>query len=241
MSKETEPSCRPEAGAASTESFDGQRLRTVLAALEPWQRVAFAVSCVEVLVPSYVKFSEPDQIGDADLVRASVDAVWSASAGHQPAVHCPELPSPDAVKELLPSEDDWNDWAPQAEDAVASLIYLLELVGSDDVTYAVYAAERAYAAADELSAREQGLGVLDADDREALLGSPSVQVELRRQAEALTILGDSAGDRSAVAELRAAARRIPVGGVRQLPWDDGVLNGDTDAPCQTLGSFSAAS
>ncbi|RAO38117.1 hypothetical protein PSN13_01088 [Micromonospora saelicesensis] len=164
-------------------------------------------------MPSYTKFSEPDQVGDADLVRASVDAVWSALAGNQPAVHHPELPSPDAVKELLPSEDHWNDWAPQAEDAVASLVYLIELLGSDDVTYAVYTAERAYAAVDELSAREQDLEVLHADDREALLGSPSVQVELRRQAEALTILGDPAGDRTAVAELRAAARRTPVGGV----------------------------
>ncbi|MEU8407061.1 DUF416 family protein [Micromonospora sp. NPDC048842] len=213
MGKETEPTCRPVAEAASSENFDGQRLRTVLATLEPWQRVAFAVSCVEVLVPSYVRFSEPDQVGDAHLVRASVDAVWSALAGHQPAVHYPELPSPDAVKELLPAEDDWNDWAPQAEDAVASLVYLLELVDSDDVTDAVYTAERAYAAVDEFSAREQDLEVLDADDREALLGSPSVQDELRRQTEALTILGDSAADRSAVAELRAAARRNPVGGV----------------------------
>ncbi|WP_328369613.1 DUF416 family protein [Micromonospora zamorensis] len=197
------------------ESFDGQRLRVVVAALEPWQRVAFAASCVEVLVPSYVKFSELKQVGDADLVRTSVDAVWSALEVHEPDVLYPELPSPESVKELLPSEDDWNEWAPQAEDAVASLVYLLELLGSDDVTYAIYTAERAYAAVDEFSAREQGLGVLDADDRAALLGSPSTQVELRRQTEALRILRDSAGGRSAVAELRAAAQRTPVGGALQ--------------------------
>ncbi|WP_433313800.1 DUF416 family protein [Micromonospora sp. CA-269861] len=196
----------------STVSFDGQRLREVLAALAPWQRLAFATSCVEVLVPSYVTFSELEQVGDANLVRASVDAVWSALEGHEPEATYPELPSPESVKELLPSEDDWNEWAPQAEDAVASLVYLLELLASDDVIYAVHAAERAYSAVDDFVAREQDLGVLDADDREALLKTPLIQAELRRQADALRILQDSAAERSAVSELRAAAQRLPVGG-----------------------------
>ncbi|MDG4784175.1 DUF416 family protein [Micromonospora sp. WMMD961] len=196
----------------STVRFDGQRLREVLTTLTLSGRIAFAASCVEVLVASYVRYSELEQVGDANLVRASVDAVWSALEGREPEVIHSDLPSPESVKELLPSADEWNEWAPQAEDAIASLVYLLELLGADDASYAAYTAERAYAAVDEFAAREQGLEVLDADDREALRESPLVQAELRRQAEALRLLQESTVERSAVTELRTAARRLSVGG-----------------------------
>ncbi|MFI7603713.1 DUF416 family protein [Micromonospora sp. NPDC049366] len=175
--------------------------------------MAFAASCVEVLVPSYVRYSELEQVGDPALVRAVTDAVWSALVSDQPEEGLSALPSAGAVRELLPSEEGWNEWAPQAEDAIASLGYLLELVRNDDVTVAAYPAERAYAAVDELTAREQDLGVLDADGREALLESPPIQVELQRQAEALrgpAGLGLGTFSREG---LRAAAERTPVGGV----------------------------
>nr|WP_165449456.1 DUF416 family protein [Krasilnikovia cinnamomea] len=192
--------------------FDGEQLRASLGALTSWQRVAFAVSCVEVLVPSYARFSEIEEVGDPELVRTVVDAVWSSLGTSDGFSMPPDLPSPDAVKELLPTEDDWNEWAPQAEDAIAALVYLLELIRSDDVEMAAYTSERAYAAVDEFTAREQELEVLDASDRESLLESASIQTELQRQATTLDILRNRGADSSAIAELRVLAQRAPIGG-----------------------------
>ncbi|MEV0726978.1 DUF416 family protein [Micromonospora purpureochromogenes] len=193
--------------------FDSQRLREELANLDPWQRTAFAVSCVEVLVPAYLKFSRLEEVGDPVLVRNSVDAVWLGLQGRDMSSAVSELPSPDSIKELLPAEEDWNEWAPQAEDAIASLVYLLELLRDDNVDLAVYIAERAYAAADEFEAREQDLEVLGSNDSEALLQASSIQAELQRQVDALNALQVPEADSSVIAVLRAAAMQVPVGGL----------------------------
>ncbi|BCL12598.1 DUF416 family protein [Micromonospora sagamiensis] len=193
--------------------FDSRRLREDLANLAPWQRAAFVVSCVEVLIPAYLKFSGLEEVGDPVLVRTSVDAVWSGLQGDDMSSAVSELPSPASIEELLPAEEDWNEWAPQAEDAIVSLVYLLELLRDDNVDLAVYVAERAYAAADEFEAREQDLEVLGSDDGEVLLQASSIQAELQRQVDALDALQDPAADSSIIAGLRAAAMQVPVGGL----------------------------
>ncbi|MFI7435809.1 DUF416 family protein [Micromonospora haikouensis] len=193
--------------------FDSRRLREDLANLAPWQRVAFAVSCVEVLIPAYLRFSGLEEVGDPVLVRSSVDAVWSGLQRGDMSSAISELPSSDSIKELLPAEEDWNEWAPQAEDAIASLVYLLDLLRDDNVDLAVYVAERAYAAVDEFEAREQDLGVIGSDDSEALLQASSIQAELHRQIDVLSALQDPVADSSIIADLRAAAMRVPVGGL----------------------------
>jgi uncharacterized protein YjaG (DUF416 family) len=196
-------------GVVVVRTFSAQRLRDDLAALTPWQRAVFAVGCVEVLLPAYVKFNAMEEAGDPDLVREIVDAVWSALESSE--VGSAELPAPEVVQVLLPDDEDWNEWAPQAEDAIAALVYLLELLRQDDVDLAAYPAERAYAAVDEFAAREQGLEVLHPADRAALVAAPSIQAELQRQADALAILRDASAGRSVVAQIRAAARRLPIG------------------------------
>ncbi len=196
----------------TTVHFDPESLRESLAALSAWQRIAFAASCVEVLVPSYAKLAELEEVGDPDLVRSTLDGVWSGLKSPDRIVDPAGLPSPDSVKELLPAEEDWNEWAPQAEDAVAALVYLVELLRHDDVDLAAYTAERAYSAADEFEAREQEPGAVDADGREALLGSSSIQAELRRQTDALRRIQDGTTESSIITELRAAANRVPIGG-----------------------------
>jgi uncharacterized protein YjaG (DUF416 family) len=192
--------------------FDRDGVRESLSVLAPWQRVGFAAGCVEVLLPAYLRFSELEEVGDPVLVRAAMDAVWSGLESADRSVPDGDLPSPDSIRALLPAEDDWNEWAPQAEDAVAALVYLLQLVRDDDVELAVYAAERAYAAADEFEARSQELAVLDAQDRQMLSESPSVQTELRRQVESLAALRNPQVGPAEIARLRADALRKPVGG-----------------------------
>ncbi|GAA2859639.1 hypothetical protein Acy02nite_23780 [Actinoplanes cyaneus] len=193
--------------------FDSEQLREDLAGLAQWQRVAFAAGCVEVLVPAYSKFSELEEIGDPALVRSCVDVIWSGLEGLDLSGTAAGLPSPESIKEMLPGEEDWNEWAPQAEDAIAALVYLLEILRDDNVDLAVYVAERAYAAADDYEAREQGLEVLGSEESEALLRASSIQTELLRQADALNALRDPAADFSVIASLRVAAMQAPVGGL----------------------------
>jgi uncharacterized protein YjaG (DUF416 family) len=193
--------------------FDPERLRQDLASMTRWKRVAFAISCVEILIPSYARFAELENAGNPEFVRATTDAVWAELGRASFEIDASDLPSTASVRELLPGEDEWNEWAPQAEDAIASLVYLLELVHSNDISYVVYAAQRAYAAVDEFAARQFGLGVLDAEQRAELLQSASIQTELVRQEDALRVLRESSdGDESVLSNLRATSCLLAVGG-----------------------------
>jgi hypothetical protein len=57
-------------------NFDDVNLSGELSQLDHWQRVAFVASCVEVLIPSYVRFAEIEEIGDTGLVVDVIDRVW---------------------------------------------------------------------------------------------------------------------------------------------------------------------
>jgi len=191
---------------------DPQRLGDQLSVLTHWQRVAFAATCVEVLVPSYRRFSELEEVGDAAFVESAIAAVW-AELERSDEIDSTGIPSSAAVLEFMPQEEDWNDWSPQAENAITALAYLTMLIREDDVQYAVYPAEHAYEAVDELVNRDPEPRMLDAVARAAVSGSAAIQAELERQEEVLRILSDSAdGGRSRLGELRDHARRGAIGG-----------------------------
>jgi uncharacterized protein YjaG (DUF416 family) len=194
-------------------TFDKGGLREQLASMSKWKQVAFGASCVETLVPSYARFAELEGVGEPGLVRAATDAVWSELSRTLLDGEPTDLPPSSSIRSLVPTDDDWNEWSPQAEDAVASLFYLLEYIRNDDIKFLVYVAQRAYSAIDELTARQLDLGVLDAAQRRALLESSSIQAELVRQQDAIGILCDSSdGDESALSRLRATSESLAVGG-----------------------------
>jgi len=192
--------------------FDPERLNEELAGLSHWQRVAFATSCVEVLVPSYRRFSELEEVGDADLVESAVNAVWDELERTTSSLDPSRLLPSERALELMPEEEDWNEWAPQAENSITALVYLLRLARQDETKYAVYAAQHAYEAVDEFVARERDLRVVDTAGRAELLQAPLIQDELHRQNEVLRILRDSTDGRSHLPELRGNAQARAVGG-----------------------------
>jgi uncharacterized protein YjaG (DUF416 family) len=192
--------------------FDKGRLRQLLVRLSKWKQVAFAASCVEILVPSYARFAELEGVGDPALVRAAAEAVWSELGRSLFEGDPPDLPPSSSIRRLVPNEDDWNEWAPQAEDAIAALFYLLEFVQNNNIEFLIYVAQRAYSAIDELTARQLDLGVLDAAQRRALLQSPPIQTELLRQQDAIRLLQDSSdGDESLLSNLRETSKSLAVG------------------------------
>jgi uncharacterized protein YjaG (DUF416 family) len=187
--------------------FDTGRLRAELTGLTRWQVAVFAATCVEVLIPSYVRFAEIEEVGDIELVRTTTDAVWAGLEADRLALEELSLPSPDEIMGLLPEEDDWNDWAPQAENAVGALYYLLRLLDSGELDLAVHVARQPYEAVDDLTARQlPDGGMLDAAGRTRLLESDPVQAELQRQEDVLSTLREAPdGGRSALAELHRSA------------------------------------
>lgn len=112
--------------------FDDVNLSDELSQLDHWQRVAFVASCVEVLIPSYVRFAELEEIGDPGMVASVIDRVWVSLGDPQGDLGRLELPSSEALLELSPEEEDWNEWAPQAENAIAALSFLVDLTRNDD-------------------------------------------------------------------------------------------------------------
>jgi uncharacterized protein YjaG (DUF416 family) len=191
--------------------FSAPRLLANLADLSRWQVMVFVATCVEVLTPSYVRFAELEGVGDPGLVNDTVDTVWVGLGGAGPIER--DLPSSDQILSLLPAEDDWNEWAPQAENAIAALTFLVRLVGNGEVGLAVRAAQQSYEAADEFASRQMDSGLLDAVGRMGLLESPTVQTELRRQEDLLRMLREAPdGGLSVMSEARQAARSQAIGG-----------------------------
>src|SRR5262245_53604306 len=193
-------------------TFDRARLRSDLEGLDRWQVVAFAGTCAEVLIPGYRRFAELEEVGDVDLLNAVLDAAWAALP-EDASAELP-VPSPDTILGLLPQEEDWNEWAPQAENAVAAVHFVAKLQDSGDVDLAVREAQQAYEAVEELVARQApDGGLLDAAARTRLLESDPVQAELERQEQVVRTLRESPDDRRALlAELRRSARQQAVGG-----------------------------
>lgn len=192
---------------------DPQELYVLLSALAHWQRIAFAASCVEVLVPSYRRFSQLEQVGDADFVQNTIDSVWTQLETEEDYFDSSGVPASDQVLGLMPEEDDWNDWYPQAENAITALAYLVMLAREDNAQYAVHAAEHSYEAVDELVSRDPEPRMLNASARAELLAEHAIQAELVRQSQALEILGQpSTEKRLRIERVRQAARLGAIGG-----------------------------
>lgn len=166
-----------------------------------------------MLLPAYNRFCVLEDTGEPDLVRRAMDSVWLRLESNELARLGVELPTRENLLDLMPQEDDWNEWAPQAEDAIGSLVLLRDLFESGDVALAVRIAERPYGGADELAAREMDIAFVDAPGRRRLLESPIVQRELQRQDGAIALLrGSPDRDASVLHLLRRTATESALGG-----------------------------
>jgi uncharacterized protein YjaG (DUF416 family) len=56
--------------------FNEAQLRQALSQLPPRNKVAFAASCCERLLPNYYAFTLAEKWGDFELLRHALDQVW---------------------------------------------------------------------------------------------------------------------------------------------------------------------
>jgi uncharacterized protein YjaG (DUF416 family) len=175
------------------ERFDNVSLSTKLAAMPARLMLAFVCAVASRQLCNYERHAPRLNRAGDQRPREIAAQIWAIVHG-MPVVRVSWQATLDEVEQILPKEDtDWV-WHALADDAVMSLAYAIECVlggGSDQATWA---AQHAYAAADQAVIR-----ILYADsdverDEEALLSHEWVQRELGRQRRDLDLLRAGAID-----------------------------------------------
>lgn len=161
-----------------------------LGRMAAWQRALFAASCAERQFPVYDLFVERYRTGDRRAVRAALDCLWlwaREQGGDQSAIERYIA----ACDEQTPRSSEYRDaLVDYAQDAISSVIYGLQALGTSDPQFAVWAGQVAYRAADATVALRDGVdfNVNRPEAEQAVLRSDLVQVELHHQAEDLELV-----------------------------------------------------
>ncbi|MFJ8020371.1 DUF416 family protein [Streptomyces sp. NPDC096311] len=194
--------------------FSQDDIRDQLAGLDDWQVAVFSAACAEVLLPSYRRFAELEEVGDPDSVEEILERIWEELLASGEEWVPTELPDPGEVFQLLPDQDEeWNEWSACAENAIAALGLLIEYCGSLELDFAARVAQQAYEAVDSIASSAADAPFMDQQVVEEVLAANIVQSELRRQSGVVELLAGPLGQQSAVAvSIREHARAQSLGG-----------------------------
>ena len=178
-------------------NFDEPRLRMAVEKVPTELRGAFGLSCAERLFPAYVKYAKETGRGTPDVLRSILDRQWAGLL--RAGVDINELQADlEVCMGLLPNEDDGN-WVPaqaEAEDAVASLAYAIRARLHGHEMNEVWAARRAYEAADHSVLSQDDTITFEEKRENLILSNPLVQVELEHQWRDIQELGQATSDSS---------------------------------------------
>lgn len=191
--------------------YDRDELTVRLARLPTRLRAAFAAACAERQIQNYERFL-PNQVSEANILKLTLQKVWEDAEGN--AVNPSELASLRDRCQSIIDDNDLDNTAPLPFDAAASVHCAVSARLTDDPDEAVWAAERANAAADGALIDKLNLSTIDRELDELINAHPVVQAELRRQQLDLQDLEAADSDDSViatvVAKLRDRARRDAV-------------------------------
>lgn len=157
--------------------------------LPKWQRALFAANCAERQFPLYELFGERSGRGDAATVRSALDPLWRWASEREGGDN-PEIANRvTACRDKVPRLEDYSGALVDfAQDAVASVIYGLQALQTDDPQFAAWAARLAYQAVDAAVAIRGGVDFNLPGTEAAVLSSQLVQTELLRQIADLELL-----------------------------------------------------
>lgn len=169
-------------------------------------RTAFALLCVERLLPTYQAYERKTRGAEVGVAERLVARLW-ADLGGEPLAEAELARGIADCDFLLLSEDD-DGWDPYSEDAAIALHYAWDSRAGATSQHAAWAARHAYEALDQFVIKLSQADLNEPGVEERLLAHPLIQAELHRQARDLEDLGHSAaaGDNSFTA-LRDRARR----------------------------------
>lgn len=171
------------------QEFDEQQLLLELATLTRPACSAFALAAATRQISSFDRYAIENGIKCRHRLHETVYLLWADLQSARPDSQEMCRNWLDEVMRLLPGEaGEWNLGVALADDALSSLAYAIRSMLSDDPQESVWAARRAYEAADQAAIRALGVqpGVSDV---EATIRSHSfVQRELGRQRRDLDLL-----------------------------------------------------
>lgn len=110
----------------------------------------------------------------------------------------------------MPDANEYSFVACLAEDALAAAAYALRYVDDGEVQNAVWAARRAYEAADSFAGEKLPDGTFDSAREAGILRHPVVQTELRRQRRDLQEIMGSGGDPARLVDVLQRAMNEPI-------------------------------
>jgi uncharacterized protein YjaG (DUF416 family) len=113
-------------------TFDKDDLRVTAGQLLLAHKIVFGASCCERMLPNYQAFTITAKWGNFHLLRATLDDLWAFTLGNASAMD-DAVARKDSILEATPDADDFqNQYTGVAQDAVFSLLHLLECCRDND-------------------------------------------------------------------------------------------------------------
>lgn len=192
----------------NTLEYDEEALGAQLSELEPWQRSAFTLACAQRLLPLYQKYCAVSGRGDTSFAEQTLDALWRSLQGE--SISNEQLRQMiSRGEELVPNGDevDVSVWHWFAMDAMAALIYAVQIQQVDDAEKGVWAARHSCDVIMFYLRRRDHLKIRTSDDQKALETDPAIQAELARQQQDLITLSEVDERADALEAVRVRAQQ----------------------------------
>ena len=187
---------------------DEAELAVVLEASSPWQRAAFAVACAQRLSGLYFKYVEVTGEGESEFFRHTLASLWEAlEEERDPGADWQGLA--EKAEGLVPPGDAVNVtvWHWFAMDAMAALVYAIQVQVDGNVEKAVWAARQASEAVMFYVRQRDHLEIRTEADQDSPERCPELQEELTRQRRDIDLLSGGAPRKITLHRLRERAEQ----------------------------------
>jgi hypothetical protein len=164
--------------------FDEKILIHELENLSPNARVLFASFCAVRLLPAIRKYLKKIN-GEIHfgVFQDALELVWALCLNNAKDETGRSHELEDLILSHMPSEDDpqWTSIFAYAEDAMASIVFVLRATQSGELNNIMWAARRAYEAVDQFVLDGMEIEIIGTEEEQFILQSAVVQQELERQ------------------------------------------------------------
>ena len=185
--------------------FDETQIASRLGQLDHRSRVAFALSCVERMLPNYRAFQREHHWGDVETILRGIECGWAWVQGTKNAdINLVDIAV--TCEEQAPDTEDFQSrYVSPALDAATATAALMELIRTADVAKAVEVASLSRDTVDMFVQEIESMPANSPDIEERIRLHPLMQAELERQNRDLDLLEAGANIDDLAAKWRSPA------------------------------------
>jgi uncharacterized protein len=151
-----------------------------------WKKTAFAINCIQRLLPYYAKFTKDTKFGDVQVLRNAVNDIKISLLMQEQQNF--SLQAADCEKQLPDTEQFSSEYTTAALSVATACVVLLESLDDANVKIHSEVGQLALDAFESLSLSKFAGEVVSKDFERELEESPLVQSELQNQIDDLRIL-----------------------------------------------------